>query len=113
MVGNNVAIGIGSYICGSGGSVVIGNEVRMADHVRMYSFNHQYEKRGIPIAKQGYSREGIIIKDNVWVGSGAVILDGVTVGENSVIAAGAVVTKNVPNNCVVGGVPAKIIKKIS
>lgn len=55
----------------------------------------------------------ITIKDNVWVGHGAKIGKGVTIGENSVVAAGSVVVKDVPDNVVVGGNPAKIIKKIN
>ncbi|WP_353959641.1 acyltransferase [Echinicola jeungdonensis] len=54
----------------------------------------------------------VIIKRNVWVGAIATILPRVTIGENSVVAAGAVVTKDVPSNCFVAGVPAKVIKKI-
>ena len=52
------------------------------------------------------------IGNNVWIGAHATILAGVTVGDNAVVAAGAVVTKDVPANAVVGGVPAKIIKTI-
>jgi maltose O-acetyltransferase len=52
----------------------------------------------------------IIIKDNVWIATRATILKGVTIGENSVVAAGAVVTKDIPPNCVAGGIPAKVIK---
>ena len=47
----------------------------------------------------------------VWIGSGAIVLPGVTIGDNSVIGAGSVVTKDVPENCVYGGNPAKLIKK--
>ena len=54
----------------------------------------------------------IIIGRNVWIGSNATILQGVSIGDNSVVGAGAVVTKDVPANTVVGGIPAKIIKKI-
>lgn len=111
-IGNDCAIGIGSYICGSGARIEIGNDVRIADSVRMYTFNHNYEKIGKSIAKQGNSLGEIMIKDNVWIGSGAIILLGVMIGKNSVVGAGAVVTKNVPANSVVAGVPAKVIKKL-
>ncbi|MEK7120813.1 MAG: acyltransferase [Patescibacteria group bacterium] len=111
-IGNDCAIGIGSFICGSGAMIEIGNDVRIADSVRMYTFNHNYETIGKSIAKQGNTLGEITIKDNVWIGSGAVILMGVTIGKNSVVGAGAVVTKNVPENSVVGGVPAKVIKKL-
>ncbi len=112
-IDSNVAIGIGSYISGTGGAIEIGDEVRIADHVRMYSFNHNFSDPTKPISGQGYSRKGIVIEDNVWIGSGAIILDGVSIKKNSVVAAGSVVTKDVPKSVVVAGVPAKIIKKIS
>ena len=54
----------------------------------------------------------IVLGKNVWVGSNSTILSGVTIGDNSVVAAGAVVTKDVPENTVVGGVPARFIKRI-
>ena len=54
----------------------------------------------------------VLIDKNAWLGANSTILPGVTVGKNAVIAAGAVVTKDVPANTVVAGVPAKIIKKI-
>ncbi len=55
----------------------------------------------------------IHIKQNVWIGANATILPSVKIGENSVVAAGSVVSKDVPDNCVVGGIPAKIIKTIT
>jgi acetyltransferase-like isoleucine patch superfamily enzyme len=54
----------------------------------------------------------IFVGNNVWIGANATILPGVTIGDGSIVAAGAVVTKNVPINVIVGGVPAKIIKRI-
>lgn len=56
--------------------------------------------------------EQVIINDDVWIGAGAIIVPGVTIGKGSVIAAGAVVTKDVAPYTLVGGVPAKEIKKI-
>jgi acetyltransferase-like isoleucine patch superfamily enzyme len=53
----------------------------------------------------------VIIADNVWIGMNAVILKGVTIGENSVVAAGSVVTKSVPENSVVAGNPAVVVRK--
>ena len=54
----------------------------------------------------------IHIKDRVWIGANATVVPGVTIGENSIVAAGAVVTKDVPPNTIVGGVPAKVLKRI-
>lgn len=54
-----------------------------------------------------------MIGKNVWIGSNATILPGVTIGNNSVVAAGAVVTKDVPENTVVAGVPATVLKKVN
>ena len=62
--------------------------------------------------EQGVSTQPVVIGDDVWIGANAVILPGVTIGRHCVVAAGAVVTKDVPDNTVVGGVPAKIIKKL-
>jgi acetyltransferase-like isoleucine patch superfamily enzyme len=57
--------------------------------------------------------KGIVLKRNCWIGANSVILPGVTVGENSVVAAGSVVTKDVPADTVVAGVPARVIKKVT
>ena len=65
-----------------------------------------------PSNRKSLDLKKIVIKKNVWIGAGATVLPGVTIGENSIVAAGAVVTKDVPENTIVGGVPAKIIKKI-
>lgn len=108
-IGNNVSIGIGSFI---NGSVEIADEVRIADSVRIYSWNHKFLNSKIPVARQGAKRGFVKIGYNSWIGSGAIILSNVTIGNGSVIAAGAVVTKNVPDRCVVAGIPARIIKKL-
>ncbi len=63
-------------------------------------------------SKDGQTSE-IIIEDNVWVGARATILKGVTIGEGSIVAVGSVVTKDVPPNSIVAGVPATLVKKIS
>ena len=59
------------------------------------------------------SKGPVIIKKNVWIGEGVVIMPNVTIGENSIIGANSVVTKDIPANCVVAGIPARIIKNIN
>ena len=65
-----------------------------------------------PADRQTLLLKPILIKRNAWIGAAATILPGVTIGENAVVAAGAVVSKNVPANTVVGGVPARHIKNL-
>ena len=88
--------------------VKFGDNVFIAPNCGFYTAEHplnaETRNKGSEYAKP------IIIGNNVWIGGGVQILSGVTVGNNSVVAAGAVVTKNVPDNSVVAGVPAKVIK---
>ncbi|MEH7342081.1 maltose acetyltransferase domain-containing protein [Priestia megaterium] len=91
-------------------------EVRFGDNcllgpgVHIYTATHPIDPNERNSGKE-YAKP-IIFGDNVWIGGSAVINPGVTIGDNVVIASGSVVTKDVPNNVVVGGNPAKIIKKI-
>ncbi|WP_129597537.1 acyltransferase [Anaerophilus nitritogenes] len=95
-----------------GKKVIIGNDVLIGPNVYMTVSNHNYQNKNIPIKSQGYTFKDIIICDGAWIGYGAIILPGVIIGKHAVVAAGSVVTKNVPDYTVVGGVPAKVIKKI-
>lgn len=109
-IGKNTFININCFIQASGG-VVIGNDILIAPNVSIYSENHVFRDIHRKINQQGYERKKVIIGNNVWVGANAIILPGVNIGDGSVIAAGSVVTKSFPRNSIVGGVPAKIIKK--
>ncbi|WP_349832181.1 DapH/DapD/GlmU-related protein, partial [Bacteroides fragilis] len=66
----------------------------------------------LPEERKSTQPAPIVLGKNVWVGSNATILQGVSIGNNAIVAAGAVVTKDVPSDAVVGGVPAKFIKTI-
>lgn len=108
-IGNNVGIGEFTYIGGAGG-VTIGDDVIVGQYLSIHPENHNYEYSDLLIREQGVSRRGINIGQNCWIGSKVTILDGVTIGSGCVIAAGSVVTKSFPNNVIIGGVPAKVIK---
>ena len=90
------------------GGIYIGNDVLIGHNVVLATLNHEEnpQKRG------NLCPSPIKIEDKVWIGSNATILPGVTIGYGAIIAAGAVVTKDVEEMTVVGGVPAKFIKKI-
>ncbi len=106
-ISKNVFINAGVRIQDTGG-VWIDEGALIGHNVVLATLNHDLE----PSRRQNLIPAPIHIGKNVWIGSNATVLQGVTVGENSVIAAGAVVTKDVPANSIVGGVPAKLIKKI-
>lgn len=108
-IGSNVSIWPMSYIEGSGG-VLIGNDVSIAHSVTIMSEEHEYSDRSLPIKDQGKTYAPVTIMDNVWIGAKATILSGVTIGTGAIVGAGAVVTKDVPDNSIVAGVPAKVIK---
>jgi len=91
------------------GHIYLGDNVRISHNVMLLTGEHDYTKKSFPVVKEG---KDIIIGDNVWICAGAIVIGGVTIGDNSVIAAGSIVTKDVPANVMVGGKPAKIIKKI-
>lgn len=96
---------------GAGNGVIIKDGVRIAAQSMIISSNHVFEDPNEYIYKQGLSSKGILIEDDIWIASGCKILDGTTIGKGSVIAANAVVTKNIEPFSIVGGVPAKLIKK--
>jgi len=88
------------------GGITIEDDVQIGPRVSLTSENHPLD----PKDRKTLILNPIVIKRNAWIGAGATILPGVTVGENAVVAAGAVVTRDVPSNTVVAGIPAKIIK---
>ena len=92
------------------GRIVIGNYVQTGANVMMFAFNHGTDFIDIPMIEQDYLDGNIIIEDDVWIGAGSVILPGVRICKGAVVAANAVVNKDVPENAIVGGVPAKILK---
>ena len=108
-IGDYTRIGIHCTLIGP---VCIGNHVNLAQGITVTALNHNFEDSSKRIDEQGVSTKPVVIGDDVWIGTNAVILPGVTIGSHCVVAAGAVVTKDVPDHTLVGGVPAKVIKKI-
>ena len=91
-------------------SVKIGRECVIADRVMFIDFDHGVVEVERPIRLQGIYKRDVNVGNNVWIGYGACILRGVTVGDNAIIGTNAVVTKDVPANAVVAGLPAKVIR---
>ena len=107
-VGKRVFVNEGCCFQDQGG-ITIGDGCLIGHQVVMATLDHVQD----PDRRADMIPAPIVLGKNVWVGAHATILAGVTVGDNAVIAAGAVVTKDVPENTVVGGVPARVLKKIS
>ena len=106
-IGKNVFINSGCHFQDQGG-IYIGNNCLIGHCVVLATLNHDHD----PAKRQNLHHAPIRIGNGVWIGANAVITAGVTIGDNAIIAAGAVVTKDVPENMIAGGVPAKIIKHI-
>lgn len=106
-LGKNVFINHACSFLDMGG-IVIEDDVLIGPKVNIITENHPSNPRD----RKALITKSVTIKRNVWIGAGAIILPGVTIGENSIVAAGAVVSKDVPANTIVGGIPAKFIKSI-
>ncbi len=113
-VGHDVFIGEGAHFSATESSIKIGNKVMFGPHVILVTGDHNSRIAGRYMKdvkhKEPEDDQPIIIEDDVWLGCGVIVLKGVTIGAGSIIAAGAVVTKDVPANSIVGGVPAKLLK---
>lgn len=106
-IGQNVFFNTGCSFQDRGG-ITIGDGTLIGMNVTIATLNH-----GLSLETRSTTYPSPVeIGKNVWIGSNATILPGVTIGDNSVLGAGAVVTKDVPENTVVAGVPAKVIRKI-
>jgi acetyltransferase-like isoleucine patch superfamily enzyme len=110
-IGNNSAVGQFTQF-GAAGGIEIGTDVIMGSYISFHSENHNFKDNTKLIREQGVTSKGIKIGNNVWVGAKATFLDGCVVGNNSVVAAGAVVNGIYPDNSIIGGIPAKVIKSI-
>ena len=108
VIGNGTTFGNDCFF-GAAGGIRIGDNVMAGQYVRFHSENHNYKDHDKLIKDQGVNHQGIEVGNNCWIGAGAVFLDGAKLGNGCVVAANAVVTKQFPDNSVIGGVPAKLI----
>src|ERR671917_2541038 len=90
--------------------VSIGRECVIADRVMLIDFDHGATEVERPVRLQGIYKRDVRVGNNVWIGYGACILRGVEIGDNAIVGTNAVVTKDVPANAVVGGVPARVLR---
>ena len=90
--------------------VSIGRECIVADRVMLIDFDHGIVDVERPIREQGIYKRDVRVGHNVWVGYGACFLRGVSVGDNAIVGTSSVVTRDVPQNAVVGGVPARVLR---
>ena len=109
-------IGLNTYISsysiiGCNEKIIIGDNCMISQNVSIRDTDHNFEDLTVPMITQGISTDPIVIGNDVWVGHGVVITKGVSIGDGSIIGANAVVTKNVESSSIVGGVPAKLIRK--
>jgi acetyltransferase-like isoleucine patch superfamily enzyme len=90
--------------------VRIGAQCVIADRTMFIDFDHGVVEVERPIRQQGIYKRDVEVGSNVWIGYGACILRGVRVGDNSIVGTNSVVTKDVPANAVVGGIPARVLR---
>lgn len=107
-IGDNFYMG---FCCHLGADITISNDVMFASNVAVVGGDHKFDFIGVPIRDSGRDIfKMTTFEEGCWVGHGAIVLHGVTVGSGAVVAAGSVVTKDVEENSIVGGNPAKFIR---
>lgn len=111
IIGENSYINGGYLIAGKSSKIIIGHDCLISYNVHIRTTSHNYSNPQKYIIRQGNYEKDILIGNNVWIGFGVQIMPGVSIGDNSIVGAGAVVTKSIPNNVIVAGVPAAIIKR--
>jgi acetyltransferase-like isoleucine patch superfamily enzyme len=109
-IGDRCLIGRGSSIVGHA-SIIIEDDVWTGQHVHITDMNHGYEDLDLPIGRQGAPVRPVRIGAGSWLGHGVVVLPGVTIGRHVVVGAGSIITRDLPDNCVAVGAPARIVRR--
>lgn len=111
-IGNNFFANYNCFLSANCEEIKIGNDCLLGPDVLIINSNHSF-KSGVLTRELPNLSKKIVIGNNVWIGAKSIILPGVIIGDNVVVAAGSVVNKSVTDNTVVGGIPAKVIKRIN
>lgn len=118
-IGEKVVIRPGSMLFADNrdpekGRIIIKDGALVGSGVHIYVSNHKYGAPNTPIIAQGhFDALDTVIEEGAWIGANSILLPGVTIGKNSVVGAGSIVTKDVPNNTIVAGNPARILKSLT
>ena len=110
-IGDNFTLNSNSQLGASFGKIVIGDNCAIAPNCVLRASNHNFSNPNIPFREQGHTYGEIVLEDDVWVSSNCVITANTKIGKSSIIGAGSVVTKDVEPYSIMGGVPAKLIRK--
>jgi len=108
-IGDNGHLGVDVYINATKGNVIIGDFVAIGPKTQIYSYSDTYD-----IGKmigESHKVADVKVGNNIFIGSGSIILPGVVINDGAIVAAGSVVNRDVPPYTIVGGIPAKVIKK--
>jgi acetyltransferase-like isoleucine patch superfamily enzyme len=109
MIGADTHIQLRCHLSAQKGSLTIGRHVQIAANCALYPYNHGMLEGQLMRRQPLHTKGGIVIGDDVWLGVGVIVLDGVHIGNGAVIGAGAVVTRDVPDNAIAAGMPARVI----
>ena len=110
-IGNNFSMNTNSQLDASNGKIVIKDDCAIGPNCVLRASNHVFKNVNIPFRLQGHDYGEIIVENDVWIASNCVITPNTRIGRSSVLAAGCVATKDIEPYSVVGGVPAKLIRK--
>jgi len=111
LIGDNFTMNTNSQLGASFGKIIIGNDCAIAPNCVLRASNHNFENPDVPFRKQGHTYGEIIIEDDVWISSNCVVTANTKIGKSSIIGAGSIVTKDVEPYSIMGGIPAKLIRK--